>query len=369
MKKQHLFKPFSSDDIEFVSLHVDSFRKPLVLISGLIAIFEIVMIIRGLIIFDFSRPKHIIYFISYLILLLASLSTAMTIIYSNKFKNKKLILYSTEWIYSLVLFVWSLIISYIDMGNGNTPIVYLTIAIAVSGIVLLNPYIYNAILIPSFIALIFLCIFNQFTYLNSNGNVINVLIFLIMALIINYRMYTVTLSDYLEKNALAESLVTDSLTGLGNETKYLNKVRDIEEKISNGKETKFIIVMMDLNNLKATNDRYGHRYGCHLVVETGHILPTIFKNSDLFHIGGDEYVAIIDNENDYSNFDSIMKDFEDKLTYGWIEYSGVNLILSVAHGVGVYQGGMKYSDVLQIADDNMYQNKKELKEKYNFKGR
>lgn len=66
--------------------------------------------------------------------------------------------------------------------------------------------------------------------------------------------------------------------------------------------------MMDLNALKRTNDTYSHRYGCHLVRETWRALPTIFKESILFHIGGDEFIAIA-IKNDLLNLDKIMNEF------------------------------------------------------------
>ena len=126
--------------------------------------------------------------------------------------------------------------------------------------------------------------------------------------------------------------------------------------------------MMDVNNLKATNDKYGHRYGCHLVVSCGHILPTIFKTSKLFHVGGDEFIAIV-RGTDYQNFEEVMKDFDNKCTYTMIEYEGVELIFSVARGYSHLQENERYQDVLQRADKEMYQNKAYLKEKYNMKGR
>ena len=56
----------------------------------------------------------------------------------------------------------------------------------------------------------------------------------------------------------------------------------------------------------------------------GHTLPTLFKASKLFHVGGDEFVAIVKE-----NLEKTMEKF----------------------------------------DQAMYENKKYLKEKYNMKGR
>ena len=125
---------------------------------------------------------------------------------------------------------------------------------------------------------------------------------------------------------------------------------------------------MDVNNLKATNDAYGHRYGCSLVVRCGHTLPSIFPHSKCFHVGGDEFLALVTNE-DYEDFEETMKRYDEKMLYSIVEYEGKELIFSVARGFAKREKGQHFKDVLQIADDAMYRNKKALKEKYNMKGR
>ena len=57
------------------------------------------------------------------------------------------------------------------------------------------------------------------------------------------------------------------------------------------------------------------------------------------------------------------------MTYSLIQYEGKELIFSVARGFTCYQEGDRYQDVLQRADNEMYTNKKAIKEKYNMKGR
>lgn len=167
---------------------------------------------------------------------------------------------------------------------------------------------------------------------------------------------------------MEELSYTDELTGLLNERSYINEVEAIDKDIQDGKDIKFAVIVMDVNNLKATNDAYGHRFGCSLVVRCGHTLPTLFTSSKLFHIGGDEFVAIV-KDKDYDDFTHTMDRFDETMLYSLVDYEGVQLIFSVARGYAKYEKGQKYKDALQLADNAMYENKKFLKEKYNMKGR
>lgn len=162
--------------------------------------------------------------------------------------------------------------------------------------------------------------------------------------------------------------VTDSLTGLGNEAAYFIKLADLEKKVED-KVAKYAVIVMDVNGLKVTNDTYGHRYGCHLIVKTASIIKeNVFKTSSLFHIGGDEFVVIVEGD-DYDNLERTIQKLDSEIEYRKITFEDVDLILSVARGFSSYCEGDRYRDVFQRADNEMYTNKKERKEKYNIKSR
>lgn len=57
----------------------------------------------------------------------------------------------------------------------------------------------------------------------------------------------------------------DSLTGIRNTTSYASWVAKFDEEIQ-GKNADFGVVVLDLNDLKATNDQYGHAVGNKLIV-------------------------------------------------------------------------------------------------------
>lgn len=165
------------------------------------------------------------------------------------------------------------------------------------------------------------------------------------------------------------SSITDPLTGLGNETAYFSYVDEISKKIEVlEKNFEYCVIMMDVNSVKITNDTYGHRFGCKLIVETGKTLPKIFPRGKLFHIGGDEFVCILYGK-DLQNLPLYLEKFKETLEYSDIVFDGAHLELSVAIGTYVAEPGMMYREVMQKADIAMYENKKIIKEKYNLKSR
>lgn len=85
--------------------------------------------------------------------------------------------------------------------------------------------------------------------------------------------------DMVERTA-----TTDSLTGLHNRGWFEEKVRDaLEDHVSGS------FFMVDLDNFKQVNDRFGHQSGDDVLVLLASVLKTNGKNSWIGRIGGDEF--------------------------------------------------------------------------------
>lgn len=52
------------------------------------------------------------------------------------------------------------------------------------------------------------------------------------------------------------------------------------------------VAFVDLNNLKYVNDTYGHRQGDMYIYSLCKVFCAHFRNSDIFRIGGDEFVIL-----------------------------------------------------------------------------
>ncbi len=96
---------------------------------------------------------------------------------------------------------------------------------------------------------------------------------------------------------LLTSSVSDSLTGLGNRRRLRDRMAQLYPAQSNRAQD-FVVVpavlmVIDLDNLKPVNDRFGHEAGDALLVQVSDALKQIIRGTDLIvRWGGDEFVAL-----------------------------------------------------------------------------
>jgi diguanylate cyclase (GGDEF)-like protein len=79
---------------------------------------------------------------------------------------------------------------------------------------------------------------------------------------------------------------SDFLTGFYNRF-YLNEIHNLfTNKINVG------VTFLDINNLKLTNDTYGHSVGDELIIKVAQMVRQHYKDSIAFRIGGDEFIIV-----------------------------------------------------------------------------
>ncbi|SHK46215.1 diguanylate cyclase (GGDEF) domain-containing protein/HDIG domain-containing protein [Fibrobacter sp. UWEL] len=147
---------------------------------------------------------------------------------------------------------------------------------------------------------------------------------------------------------------TDSLTGLENRLSFDNLLKKID---SDRNPSDWVMLMIDVNGLKYTNDTFGHLAGDALIVAAAQTITDAFGASGhCFRIGGDEFVVLAD-----AGLDKMYK-LQCNLKKGIEEYNKTALYhLSVAVGESRLKnefGARKsISDWKMDADLNMYRDK------------
>lgn len=320
---------------------------------------------------DVSQLTELMFYLAQGAVFLVSLAALAFLILVRLNKIKPVFLAVANHIYALFLVAWGTVALCFDLSLGFSPLIYLIVATFVAGVFVIDPIFFAICEGLSLIPIVITAINKPEIFFGGKylgENLILFVLFIFLIVIICFKNYRIIQSAYKIQKKLHELSYLDELTGLLNERSYIDTITDIDRRIDSGEDVNFAVVLMDVNNLKATNDAYGHRYGCSLVVRCGHTIPTIFKTSKMFHIGGDEFLVIVEGD-DYEHFDLVMEEFDKAMLYSIVQYEGKDLIFSVARGFHKKQKGQHFKDVLQIADNEMYTHKKYLKEKYNMKGR
>ncbi|MBP5163363.1 MAG: diguanylate cyclase [Spirochaetales bacterium] len=153
---------------------------------------------------------------------------------------------------------------------------------------------------------------------------------------------------------------TDSLTGLGNRRALDLFIHEISEK-----DTPFFrlgCIVCDLNDLKKTNDLYGHDVGDQLIKDFAHCLEVCFEDRGIpFRTGGDEFYIL------FSDVEVDMAAMMRRLVIG-IEGSNTNANYRLSCSSGCYadyvpsHNEQAIWDIIKFADAEMYKQKRKDRE-------
>lgn len=126
---------------------------------------------------------------------------------------------------------------------------------------------------------------------------------------------------------ISKAAYRDVLTGVGSKAAYVKKIEEINASLSDG-HCSFALVMIDLNELKVINDTYGHKAGDMYIKGCCHIISEVFTASQIYRIGGDEFIAVL-QDSDYKNRHELVTSLKERyrktesMTEGepWEKYS------------------------------------------------
>ena len=153
---------------------------------------------------------------------------------------------------------------------------------------------------------------------------------------------------------ISKDAYRDALTEVGSALAFKHELETLDGEIQDGTAC-FAFVVFDLNNLKKVNDTYGHNVGDLYIKGSCKMICDHFKHSKVFRNGGDEFTAVLRNE-DYDHrrekleeiAQSFIEVFEDESREPWERYS-------VSFGMAeVTPEDTCCEEVLKRADTEMY---------------
>ena len=143
---------------------------------------------------------------------------------------------------------------------------------------------------------------------SARSIIVVVLVFVLSLAILmnNYRVMS-RKADYHEKQLgeVKDMAFTDALTGVKSKLAYSETECEINERISEGNEAPFSVVVCDVDGLKYINDTYGHKAGDECIRNAAKMICSLFLHSPVYRTGGDEFVVIL-SDADYLNRSVLM---------------------------------------------------------------
>ncbi|MEM9464307.1 MAG: GGDEF domain-containing protein [Actinomycetota bacterium] len=151
---------------------------------------------------------------------------------------------------------------------------------------------------------------------------------------------------------LAAEAANDPLTGLGNRRTLTKGL--VEIGASAARTTRWRVVMtIDIDHFKAINDDHGHLVGDQVLTIVGERLRhTVRDDAALIRFGGDEFIVAFDLA-DLTDVDHAAERVRSTLS-GRYELDETVLDVSVTIGVCVDDGSHGVPEILQTADEALY---------------
>ena len=124
------------------------------------------------------------------------------------------------------------------------------------------------------------------------------------------------------------------------------------------------IVVADLNNLKRVNDAYGHAAGDALLRLFAAYIRELFPEGNVFRIGGDEFIILLDRTSKDAALRAIESLQERCDTVGYTVKDGQMIHPSAAMGYAIRNHDLeRLDDLIARADERMYQAKARMKKR------
>jgi len=137
--------------------------------------------------------------------------------------------------------------------------------------------------------------------------------------------------------------------------------KEMEQYVSRDKNA--TIVVFDLNNLKSTNDKHGHKAGDEMIFNTAKIIEESFMGiGKAYRIGGDEF-CVICNEIQRELLDSALSNLDD-LLIKVNQKRHIKIVLAYGHAFYKKNENESIYSTFVQADKEMYIHKAKLKEFY-----
>ncbi|HWQ36882.1 MAG TPA: GGDEF domain-containing protein [Blastocatellia bacterium] len=180
-----------------------------------------------------------------------------------------------------------------------------------------------------------------------------------LSLTLEHLLYlAVTTYTHKQTQELSDQARRDPLTRLLNRAMFDEALSDEVERASRYTR-ELSLVLLDVDHFKQVNDRFGHQAGDEVLLSVARIVQSSLRHSDTaFRYGGDEFAAICP-ETPGEVMEGVMRRVEASVL-SYLTDSPVAEECGISWGVASYPAdATRVSDLLRIADERLYECKKQ----------
>ena len=162
------------------------------------------------------------------------------------------------------------------------------------------------------------------------------------------------IGDY--ENQLKQTALIDRLTGLYNRHYMVGRLESAVKE-----DGPHFVAMIDIDDFKKINDRYGHNAGDYVLVNVARILKDICRDSKVARWGGEEFLVLTSGTvNDNGSLIEKLRASIEKEDFAFGED---HIKVTITAGLADYSGNDSIDKWVNVADENLYKGKKSGKNK------
>ncbi|MEG6617552.1 GGDEF domain-containing protein [Peptococcaceae bacterium 1198_IL3148] len=152
------------------------------------------------------------------------------------------------------------------------------------------------------------------------------------------------------KENLEVAAYTDALTGTFNRRYFHKYIQQLSAP-------NLIMMMVDINNLKQINDKFGHHCGDKVIKVVADTLKRYSENKGFtIRWGGDEFLVILCNKNK-QKFQNLTDQIKADISQYCIIANKAQIPITVSIGIAEQLKGETFIDTVNRVDKKMYQEK------------
>jgi diguanylate cyclase (GGDEF)-like protein len=224
------------------------------------------------------------------------------------------------------------------------------------------------VLCAGFLALIFPNLAWNLGQLEVDSRYVPQFFFGLIALVILYNAHIIeqrrklryareeTVRQLLRAESSETLTLVDPLTQVYNR-RHLDKILPRETSRADRSGATLSLMMIDLDDFKSVNTRFGHVMGDQVLRDVAGLLNKVFRRSDtVIRYGGDEFLIVMPDTNEEQAAHAVSRLHEEVAMWNQTN-PGRGYSLGLSCGTAAYRKGTEIRKVLEAADERMYAEK------------